>query len=86
MGACEGKGRVNPGTVDIVLRTNDFVKNKYDSMTLNATRAGEVCFIKADPGAFGAFTLIKLDESAGLGEISKTYDYRQKRAEGLEGD
>ncbi|PKN61273.1 MAG: hypothetical protein CVU57_30190 [Deltaproteobacteria bacterium HGW-Deltaproteobacteria-15] len=65
----------DPGSVEISLHTNDFVKNRYDSMTLQGTKEGDVYFIKADPGLLGAFTLVKLDPGNGMTEISKTQYY-----------
>jgi len=68
----------NPGTIEIALHTNDFVKNRYDAMILKETKAGEEYFIKAEPGVFGAFKLIKLEQSNGLAEISNAQYYQTR--------
>jgi len=70
--------QVTPGSIEITLRTNDFVKNKYDSIMLKDVKAGEEYFIKANPGLLGAFTLVKLDRNSGVTEIGKTNYYRTK--------
>lgn len=67
-----------PGNIEIILRTNDFVKNKYASMVLSNAKAGDEYFIKAKPGAFGAFELIKLDASTAMAEIGATQYYQKK--------
>lgn len=67
-----------PGNIEIILRTSDFVKNKYASMIISNAKAGDEYFIKAKPGAFGAFELIKLDTNIGMAEISATQHYQNK--------
>jgi len=69
---------VDPGKVAIELRTNDFLKNRYDALTLEGAKAGETYVVKADPGVFGAFTLVRLDPAAGMKELEKTLRYQTR--------
>lgn len=65
------------GKTTITLLTNDFVGNKFDTLTIT-TQKGMNYYIKAEPGAWGAFKLLVLDEQKGLSEVSSTVYYQTK--------
>jgi hypothetical protein len=67
--------QADPGKNTITLLVNDFINNTLDSMVLE-TAAGKAHFIQAKPGMFGAFTLVELDEEAGMREVSYTEFYQ----------
>lgn len=67
--------QVDPGKNTVTLLVNDFISNTLDSMVLQTT-AGTTYFIKAEPGVFGAFSLVELDEETGMREVSSTESYQ----------
>lgn len=68
---------VKPGDIEIELRQPSYPRSRYDSMDLLNARAGETYYIKANPGVFGAFTLLELDRQQGRSEIGSTELYQQ---------
>jgi hypothetical protein len=67
--------QVDPGKNTVTLLVNDFINNTLDSMVLQTT-GGTAYFIKAEPGVFGAFSLVVLDEETGMREVSATDFYQ----------
>lgn len=67
--------QADPGKNTITLLVNDFINNTLASMVLETT-AGKAYFLKAEPGVFGAFTLVELDEETGMREVSLTESYQ----------
>lgn len=65
----------DPGSVEIVLFENTIPKGKLDSLTLPSVKGGEVYYIKAVPGLFGAYKLMPQERSTGVSEISGTLQY-----------
>ena len=69
---------VEPGSVKLVLQENTIPKGTLDTKVFNDLTAGSVMYIKADPAVFGAYKLIKMDETTGRVELSKTSLYQAK--------
>lgn len=67
---------VQPGSVKLVLQENTIPKGTLDTKVFDGLTAGSVTYIKADPAVFGAYKLIKMDETTGRAELRKTSFYK----------
>lgn len=65
----------NPGDIELTLYQKTIPRGKLDKITLEGAQAGQTYYVKAKPAAFGAYTLVVLDEATGPAEIGKTSYY-----------
>ncbi len=67
---------VKAGAFKLKLQKNGFPKSTLDTITYDNLEAGKAYYLKAKPGLFGAYTLVKMSDTEGLAEISSTSYYQ----------
>ena len=67
-----------PGLLKIILQKNSFPKATLDTAVYENLEAGKAYYLKAKPALFGAYTLIKMDNTVGKTEVNTTSYFQPK--------
>ncbi|MBI9085750.1 MAG: hypothetical protein JEZ11_19285 [Desulfobacterales bacterium] len=67
-----------PGALKVVLQKNSFPKSTLDTTVYDNLESGKIYYLKANPGLFGAYTLVKMETAVGKAEVSSTSYYQSK--------